>query len=128
MGASGSGGAGAVGPGRRRRGGGPAAHLPPPPGEDELPHRPDGLARLLTSAGLREARCETLRWQHRTGADEWWSGPANGVGFLGQVLLSRDERTRAEARRHFDTLSREFLCEDGLLALPHAALLVSARR
>ncbi|MEW1914577.1 class I SAM-dependent methyltransferase [Kitasatospora sp. NPDC085895] len=104
------------------------SHLPAPPGEDELPHRPDGLARLLASAGLCEARCETLRWQHRTGAEEWWSGPANGVGFLGQVLLSQDERTRAEVRRHFDTLSREFLREDGLLALPHAALLVSARR
>nr|WP_234443461.1 class I SAM-dependent methyltransferase [Streptomyces sp. NRRL B-24484] len=97
-------------------------YLPPPPGEDELPHGPDGLVRLLTSAGPRGARCDTLHWRHRTGAEEWWSGPAAGVGFVGQVLLGQDEPTRERVRHHFDTLSREFL------SLPRTALLLSAHR
>ncbi|MEV0969842.1 class I SAM-dependent methyltransferase [Microtetraspora glauca] len=104
------------------------AHLPPLAAEDDFPRDPEGMAGLLASARLREATCETLRWEHRAGAEEWWSGAAAGVAFIGQLLLSQPEETRVEIRRHFDVLSQEFLGADGRLVLPHAALLASARR
>ena len=45
-----------------------------------------------------------------------------------QLLLSQPEEIRAEVKRHFDVLTKEFLGEDGRLVLPHAALLASACR
>ncbi|MEU1623109.1 class I SAM-dependent methyltransferase [Streptomyces sp. NPDC005722] len=104
------------------------SHLPPLATEDDFARDPDGLVGLVTSAGLREAACRTLRWDHRASIEEWWSGPAAGVAFIGQLLLSQTEETRAEVKRHFDTLAQELLGEDGLLVLPHAALLGSACR
>ncbi|WP_431958996.1 class I SAM-dependent methyltransferase [Actinacidiphila sp. bgisy160] len=104
------------------------SHLPPLAAADDFPRDQDGLAGLMTSAGLREAACRKLRWDHRASAEEWWSGPASGVAFIGQLLLSQSEETRSEVKRHFDALTQEFLGQDGLLVLPHAALLVSACR
>jgi SAM-dependent methyltransferase len=96
--------------------------------EDDFPRDESGLTGLMDEAGLREAECETLRWDHRASADEWWSGPANGVAFGGQLVQSQTPRIRAEIKRHFDLFSSEFADEDGLLTLPHAALLARGRR
>ncbi|TQK50838.1 methyltransferase family protein [Streptomyces sp. SLBN-118] len=96
--------------------------------EDEFPRDECGLRGLMNAAGLREAVCETLRWDHRASADEWWSGPASGVAFGGQMVQSQTPRIRAEIKRHFDLFSREFADQDGVLTLPHAALLARARR
>ncbi|MGW0230819.1 class I SAM-dependent methyltransferase [Actinopolymorpha singaporensis] len=103
-------------------------HLPPLPPEEDFSRTPAGLTALLESAGLREAYGETLRWNHRVAADEWWSGPAAGVAFTGQLIRSQPPEVRAEIRRFFDEFSGEFADVDGLLTLPHAALLVRARR
>ncbi len=104
------------------------SHLPPLAAEDDFPRDQDGLAGLMMSAGLREAACETLYWDHRASPEEWWSGPVAGVAFIGQLLLSQPEQTHADIKGHFDRLSQEFLGEDGQLVLPHAALLASACR
>ncbi|MPY31457.1 class I SAM-dependent methyltransferase [Streptomyces adustus] len=96
--------------------------------EDDFPRDESGLRELMASAGLREAACETLRWDHRASADEWWSGPAGGVAFGGQLVQSQTPPVRAEIKRHFDLFSAEFADEDGLLTLPHAALLARGRR
>lgn len=82
------------------------SHLPPLAAEDDFPRDPDGLAGVMTSVGLRQAVCRTLRWDHLAGAEEWWSGPAAGVGFIGQLLLSQTEETRAEVKRRLDVLAR----------------------
>ncbi|MGW6914683.1 class I SAM-dependent methyltransferase [Kitasatospora sp. NPDC054939] len=103
-------------------------HLPPLAAEHDFPRTPEGLGALLAGAGLREPSCRLLRWDHRASTEEWWSGPAAGVAFIGQLLLSQPEEIRAEVKRHFEALSRDLLDEDGLLRLPHAALLVSAGR
>ncbi|WP_424529346.1 hypothetical protein ACOZ38_07300 [Sphaerisporangium viridialbum] len=45
--------------------------------------------------------------------------------WAGQAATSQ---TRAEIKRRFDLLSSEFADADGMLTLPHAALLARARR
>lgn len=96
--------------------------------EDDFRRDESGLADLLTAAGLREADCETLRWDHRTSVDEWWSGPASGVAFGGQMVQSQTPEVRAEIRRHFELFASEFADDTGGLTLPHAALMARARR
>ena len=112
----------------RAAGVGRPPQLPPLAPEDDFPRDPEGLAALMDSAGLREASCETIRWDHRASAAEWWSGPAAGVAFIGQVVLSQPEEVRAAIKDQFDLLSREFTGPDGRLVLPHAALLARAHR
>ncbi|MEU3496187.1 class I SAM-dependent methyltransferase [Kitasatospora cineracea] len=104
------------------------AHLPPPPAALQALGSPDGFTALLTAGGLHDARCRTLRWDHRTTEEEWWSGPATRVAFLGELLHSQPPAVRTRVRREFGRLAEEFRTADGGLALPHAALLVSARR
>jgi SAM-dependent methyltransferase len=103
-------------------------HLPSLAPEDDFPRDEGGLTELLATAGLRDADCETLRWNHRVGAEEWWSGPAAGVASIGRHVQSQPPGTRAEVKRHFDVFSSEFADADGVLSLPHAALLARARR
>ncbi|KUL23039.1 class I SAM-dependent methyltransferase [Streptomyces regalis] len=104
------------------------AHLPAGLApEDDFPRDESGLTGLMHAAGLREAVCETLRWDHRADAVEWWSGPAAGVAFGGQIVQSQTPGIRAEIKRHFDLFSAEFADEAGVLTLPHAALLARAR-
>ncbi|WP_244305749.1 hypothetical protein [Kitasatospora cheerisanensis] len=69
-----------------------------------------------------------LSWNHRATADDWWAGPATGVAFLGELLHRQEPDVQLGIRREFDRLAAEFLDADGRLALPHAALLVSAQR
>ncbi|MGW4379618.1 class I SAM-dependent methyltransferase [Kitasatospora sp. NPDC004531] len=95
---------------------------------DDFPRTTDGLAALLATAGLQQAACRTLAWDHRTTADTWWSGPASGVATIGLTLLAQSAETQSEARRHYDRLAAPFRTPDGTLALPHAALLATATR
>jgi SAM-dependent methyltransferase len=96
--------------------------------EDDFSRDEGGLTSLMTAAGLRDAVCATVRWDHRADAAEWWRGPAAGVASGGRIVQSQTPHLRAEIKRHFDLLSAEFADEDGLLTLPHAALLARARR
>jgi SAM-dependent methyltransferase len=103
-------------------------HLPALAPEEDFPRDESGFTGLMESAGLGEAVCEILRWDHRATAEEWWSGPAAGVAFGGQTVQSQTLPIRAAIKRHFDLFSSEFADEDGVLTLPHAALLARARR
>ncbi|WP_018557718.1 MULTISPECIES: hypothetical protein [unclassified Streptomyces] len=104
------------------------AHLPALAPEEDFPRDEEGLTDLLRSAGLRETGCETLRCDHRTTVDEWWSGPAAGVAFSGHLVQSQSSGTRSAIERHFLRFSEEFTDADGMLTLPHAALLAWGRR
>jgi hypothetical protein len=55
-------------------------------------------------------------------------GPAAGVAFIGQTVVSQGPAKTAEIRRHYDRLRAEFTGPDGMLALPHAALLATGVR
>ncbi|MER5280651.1 class I SAM-dependent methyltransferase [Streptomyces sp. NPDC002809] len=95
--------------------------------EHNFPRTPDGLGALLTAAGLGDVRSESLSWDHRAEADDWWAGPASGVAATGQLLNGRGPEGVAAAKREYDVMCKEFAAEDGLLALPHVAVLAHGR-
>jgi SAM-dependent methyltransferase len=95
--------------------------------EDDFPRTANGFADLLAAADLAEPSCQIIEWEHRVAADDWWSGPAAGVSFFGHLIVRQPPEKIAEIKRHFDYLSREFAASDGMLALPHAALLATGR-
>ncbi|MFF1839914.1 class I SAM-dependent methyltransferase [Streptomyces sp. NPDC058231] len=99
------------------------AHLPALAPEEDFPRTEEGFAALLGEAGLTDAVCGTLSWAHRTTAEEWWSGPAAGVAKIGQTVTSQDPTVIAEIKDHFESLCTEFTGPDGVLMLPHAALM-----
>jgi SAM-dependent methyltransferase len=103
----------------------PTASLP---AELDFPRTPEGLAGLLTSGGLTIERSWTQDFVHIVDADLWWSGVTRGVAAIGQVWLNQDAGGQAAMRSAYDDLARPFLCGDGLLHLPGAAVLAVAVR
>ncbi|MFF3030501.1 class I SAM-dependent methyltransferase [Streptomyces rubiginosohelvolus] len=91
--------------------------------QDDFPRTPEGLAALLDAAGLLGAECSEVAWEHRCDPDTWWAGAERGIGAIGQVLNSGGAEGLAAARRAYDDLCAEFRRRDGLLVLPHVALL-----
>ncbi|OIJ63799.1 class I SAM-dependent methyltransferase [Streptomyces mangrovisoli] len=92
------------------------------PAED-FPRTPDGLARLLTDAGFGAVAGRELEWDHRAGAEEWWSGAAAGIGQVGHLVAAQPPATRERIRRAYDGLCAEFADGAGGLLLPHVAVL-----
>ncbi|MET8558082.1 class I SAM-dependent methyltransferase [Streptomyces sp. NPDC004959] len=104
-------------------------HLAPGLDPDEdFPRDEAGLGALLAAAGLGDAACGTLRWDHRASPEEWWSAPAGGVASSGQLVRAQTPAVRAAIKRSFDDFSAAFTEPDGMLRLPHAALLAHGRR
>ncbi|MFJ2419474.1 class I SAM-dependent methyltransferase [Streptomyces brevispora] len=95
--------------------------------EHNFPRTPDGLKVLLTAAGLRDVRSESLSWEHHADPEDWWAGPAAGVAAIGQLVNSRGPEGAAAAKREYDVLCKEFASEEGELVLPHIALLAQGR-
>lgn len=81
---------------------------------------------MLTQAGFSGAEGGELAWAHRAGVEEWWGGVAAGVGNVGLVVTSQDAETVVRIRREYERLSAVYADGEGLLALPHVALLASA--
>lgn len=94
--------------------------------DKDFPRTPDGLSSLLAEAGLTDARCDTLAWTHHTDPEDWWSGPANGIGALGMLMEQQKPDMILRIRREYDRLTVAYRDDAGLLALPTAALLASA--
>ncbi|WP_412104315.1 hypothetical protein [Streptomyces europaeiscabiei] len=99
------------------------AHLPALAPDEDFPRTEQGFAGLLAEAGLMHVVCDTLSWDHRTTAEEWWSGPAAGVATIGQTVTSRRPATIADIKGHFQSLCAEFAGPGGVLLLPHTALM-----
>jgi SAM-dependent methyltransferase len=100
--------------------------LPPFPPEQDFERDESGFAALMSAARLSRVECRSITWDHRATAEEWWSGPASGVAFVGQVLANSSAETVQEIKAHFDRFSAEFVDVDGRLRLPHRALLARA--
>lgn len=95
--------------------------------EDDFPRTAEGFAGLLAAAGLAEPSCQTVKWEHRVAPDDWWDGAASGVSFFGHLVVRQAPEKIAEIKRHFDLFSSEFAGADGMLALPHIALVAGGR-
>jgi SAM-dependent methyltransferase len=84
-----------------------------------------GLSGLLREAGLGEVTCTTISWVHRTDPEDWWAGPANGLGSLGVLMKEQPPAMIDRIRSEYDRLAAGYRGADGMLALPAAALLAS---
>ncbi|MGC5411089.1 class I SAM-dependent methyltransferase [Streptomyces sp. DT225] len=95
--------------------------------ERNFARTPDGLAALLTAAGLGDVQSTAHAWDHRVAPDDWWAGLAAGIGAVGGMVTSAGPEGVAAAKRAYDALCPEFLADDGLLTLPHVAVLAQGR-
>jgi SAM-dependent methyltransferase len=94
--------------------------------EKNFARTPDGLSGLLRQAGLGDVCCTTLSWVHRTDPEDWWAGPASGLGSLGVLMNDQPPAVTGRIRAEYDRLAAGYRGPDGMLALPTAALLASA--
>jgi SAM-dependent methyltransferase len=104
------------------------ATIPTVSADRNFDRTPAGLTGLLRDATLAQVSCQTIAWQHHTSPQEWWTGPANGIGALGVAIAGQPAHVVAQVRQHYDNLTAQYLTEEGILALPTAALLASATR
>ncbi|MGV8968630.1 MAG: class I SAM-dependent methyltransferase [Cellulomonas sp.] len=102
----------------------PAPSLAP---DLDFERSPDGLADLLTRAGLENVEATTVRYMHCVDAEVWWSGPARGVASIGAIVESQTPTVVTHLKAQYDRLSRRYLASDGLLHLPTAAVLAHAQ-
>lgn len=96
------------------------------PSED-FDRSPEGFAQLLQDAGWSHCQVDLVTWDHATTLEDWWTGPAAGVAAIGQLVTAQSAETVASIREQLGSLAEEFRGDDGLLHLPHTALLGRAR-
>ena len=83
----------------------------------------DGLAELLGGATLADVAAETVAWTLRVQVEDWWAGPAEGLGALGAIVTAQPPEVVAEMKAHYLRLSARYLGADGWLELPTEAAL-----
>ncbi|MGI5241048.1 class I SAM-dependent methyltransferase [Dactylosporangium sp. CA-139066] len=88
----------------------------------------EGVAALLNSAGLEDVECVELRWEHRVDPEDWWAGPAGGLGALGMLMQGQPDDVRARIRAEYERAVARHLDGDGRLAMATAALIGAGRR
>jgi SAM-dependent methyltransferase len=99
--------------------------LPPIAPEEDFPRTEEGVAALLAEAGFTGVTCATVRFEHRVDPDRWWAGTAGGVGPTGALVAAQPQDVIDAVRKEFDALAAPLLGDDGLLVLPHVALLAA---
>ena len=97
------------------------------PADHDFPRTREGLAGLLTGAGLRGVDARPLAWVHRTEPDALWRGAVAGVGGIGSVVTSQSDDVREAMRSAYGRLVLP-LVHDGELVLPTEALLAVGTR
>ncbi|MBL7260918.1 class I SAM-dependent methyltransferase [Paractinoplanes lichenicola] len=101
------------------------ASLPRLEAAKDFPRTESGLSALLEGAGLAGVRCETVSWTLHIDPDDWWAGPAAGLGTAGLILDHQPPSVVAEVRAAYDEVTAPYRTDDGMLALPTSALLAS---
>ncbi len=99
--------------------------LPPLAPEEDFARTEEGFAALLAGAGFTGVVCETVRFDHRVDPERWWAGTAGGVAPTGALIAAQPQDVIDAVRKEFDALTQPLLGDDGLLTLPHVALLAS---
>lgn len=102
----------------------PSPNVPALPADLDFPRTPDGLAGLLSAAGLRVERAWVHEFTHVVEPGLWWSGVTRGVATIGQTYLAQDPSGRSAMTAAFDRLSAAYLRPDGLLHLAGSAVMV----
>ncbi|HEX6685382.1 MAG TPA: class I SAM-dependent methyltransferase [Candidatus Limnocylindrales bacterium] len=103
----------------------PPADLPRLAPEHEFERSEAGLTSLLRRAGLTDVTCRRLEWLHRTDFDDWWSGPAAGLGTPGLIIAAQAPQVVARIRLNYERLCEPYREPGNMLALPAAALLAA---
>ena len=94
--------------------------LPP---EDDFARDAEGLAGLLTGAGLDGATVRKVSWTFSIAPADLWAGVEAGLATIGQTYRAQDAATRRAMRAAYDALTADR--PGGLLALPSTALVAS---
>jgi SAM-dependent methyltransferase len=94
---------------------------------NDFARTPDGFAGLLAAAGLADAACAVVDWDHLADPGEWWAGAAAGVGLIGQVISRQDPAVIARIKAAYDELVPDYAGPDGRLVLGYHALLACGR-
>jgi hypothetical protein len=101
------------------------AGMPALPKDKDFARTGEGLSGVLRDVGLGDVRCEVVSWVHRADPEDWWSGPANGIGTAGLMLCSQPPGMIDRVRYEYEQAIVDHRDDEGLLALPTAALLAS---
>lgn len=80
--------------------------LPRLPEDKDFPRTPDGLAGILTEAGLAVTGAGTASWCWRVDREDLWAGLTE-VGNHGVVWRAQDEDVRARVRTAYDMLDED---------------------
>ncbi len=86
-----------------------------------------GLNGLLRAAEVTAVGCTAIRWTHRVDPEDWWTGRPVGSPASAGSSAAQTEDMIVHLRRTYDRLAAAHLDQDGLLALPTAALVGSGR-
>ncbi len=95
------------------------------PAELDFPRTTDGLAGLLTGAGLRQVRSELIRFTHRTRRDAFWEGAAAGVGGIGRTVTCQPEAVRRRMKAAYDRLLPDFMELSGEQVILHSEAILA---
>lgn len=108
---------------------GAGAYPPDPAPGDEPPDRTqDGLVSLLREAGLADVKAELVEWTFAIAPHQLWRGVEGGVATVGAIHRSLDASGRRALRAAYDEVTRARAGADGMLRIPHTAILASGRR
>ncbi len=96
--------------------------LPP---DLDFPRTVDGLADLVTGAGLTVVEARLLAWTHVCDPGMVWAGASAGIGGQGATLLAQPPEVRERMRVAYERHVAD-LVVDGRLHLATTAVLVTA--
>jgi hypothetical protein len=75
--------------------------VPTLPADLDFDRSPQGLAGILTEAGLAVTRAGTAAWQWRVRPDDLWAG-LTSIGAFGVLWRAQTEDVRARLREAYD--------------------------
>jgi len=87
----------------------------------------DGLAGVLSAAGLDEVAAREVFWVHRVDPEVWWSGPASGVAGMGWQFGRQPAEAVERIKTAYDRIVAPHRAADGLLEIPVTAILAGGR-
>ncbi|MBW9092958.1 class I SAM-dependent methyltransferase [Microbacterium jejuense] len=97
------------------------------PAEKDFGRDADGVAAMLRDGGLSEVRARTLTWDFAFEPEALWAGVEGGVATVGGIYRAQDAATRARMADAYRHVTDELAGSDGLVTVPHRAVLVSGR-